>query len=237
MRVLLIVDVQRDFCPGGTLPVPNGDKIVPIVNQLIECGGFDLIVATKDWHPENHSSFASNNPGTNIYDKVIQNGVEQTLWPDHCVQHSLGSEFHPDLKSALIDKIIFKGTDWKVDSYSGFFDNAKDKETELRECLEGSARSQGVQVDEIELTVCGLATDYCVGFTALDAAKLGFRTELVLDASRAVNIQPDDELKMLRALTQAGVRITDSRSVLRERGFNIEPDPSLGRSQGLTPSA
>lgn len=192
MKVLLIVDPQNDFCPGGAMGVEEADKIFPAINDLMEDGGFDLVVASQDWHPEGHESFNS-------------------LWPVHCVQGSDGAKFFPALNTAKLDFIVQKGTDKEVDSYSAFFDNEKNRETPLRAYLENEAAQRGETLEKIELYVCGLATDYCVKFTALDASSLGLQTKLIVDCCRAVNLEPGDDVKALRELVQHGVELTESR--------------------------
>lgn len=222
MKVLVIVDLEKDFCPGGSLAVPEGDEIVPVVNKLMGSRIYDRVIASKDWHPEGHVSFASSHEGKNVFDTIEVNGKEQTLWPDHCKQNSDGARFHPKLNIELIDLIVYKGTSRDVDSYSTFFDNDGKRETELRAYLEDLAESEGVSKDEIELTFVGLATDYCVGFSAKDALRLGYKVEVIVDACRAVNLnpggdgQPSDELKTLRELAALGASIRASREVFEE---------------------
>lgn len=222
MRVLLIVDVQNDFCPGGALAVTEGDRTVPVINDLMVGGRFDLIVASKDWHPKDHVSFAANHPGKNVFDSITIHGQTQTLWPIHCVQETPGAEFHPELKAHLIDKTILKGSDSAIDSYSAFFDNGHVKSTGLTEYLQAEAASRHLTLKDIELVVCGLATDYCVKFSALDAATLGIPTKLVYDGCRAVEAVPGAEALALRELRDAGVEIVDSSSMARSRS-----NPSL----------
>jgi len=171
MNCLVIVDLQNDFLPGGTLAVPEGDAVVPVANKLQE--SFDLVVATQDWHPANHGSFAANHPARKPFEQIELDGLSQTLWPVHCVQGTKGAELSPDLRRDSIVKIFPKGTDPVIDSYSGFFDNGHRKATGLGDWL----KSKRVT----EVFVCGLATDYCVKFTALDAVSLGFKTNLVED--------------------------------------------------------
>lgn len=184
-RALLLVDIQNDFCPGGSLAVREGDRIVPVVNELQK--HFDLIVATKDWHPAGHSSFA-------------------TLWPPHCVQASAGAEFVPALDTGRITRTFLKGTDIEVDSYSGFFDNEHRRATGLGDYL----TAQGVT----DVVITGLATDYCVKFTALDALALGFHTTVVKDACRGVEVNPGDTENALREMAAAGAKIVESRELL-----------------------
>lgn len=177
MQALLIVDVQNDFLPGGSLAVPNGDEIIPVINDLIP--KFDLVVATQDWHPQNHSSFASNHPGKKPLEEIRVKGKMQTLWPDHCVQGSHGAEFPEGLNTNAIEAIFRKGTDPKVDSYSAFYDNDHQKPTGLKDYLIG----KGVD----ELYVCGLAGDICVYYTMLDAVVTGISTIIVYDAAMPLN--------------------------------------------------
>lgn len=177
MRALIIVDIQNDFVTGGKLEVPNGEQIIPLVNAL--SNQFDLVVATQDWHPQEHKSFASNNPGTNIFDVINLGGLKQVLWPDHCVQATRGAEFHPQLSTTPIEAIFRKGMDPGIDSYSGFYDNGRKKSTGLS----GYLKERKVE----SIYVCGLAADYCVFFTVRDALQLGFRTFLIEDATRAIN--------------------------------------------------
>ncbi|AFL85038.1 nicotinamidase-like amidase [Belliella baltica DSM 15883] len=203
MKALIIVDVQNDFLPGGALAVAEGDQIIPIVNGIQ--AKFDFIVATQDWHPEDHGSFAINHPDKNVGDFVDLNGVNQILWPVHCVQGSFGAEFHADLNQDNWQAIFRKGTNPKVDSYSGFFDNNRQGDTGLSKFL----KDQGVQ----EIFVCGLAEDYCVKFTVLDGLAEGFDVYLILDATRAVNIHPDDFSKAMIEMENAGATITHSDSI------------------------
>lgn len=203
MKALVIVDVQNDFCPGGALAVAEGDEVVPIINRVQ--GLFDLVVATQDWHPADHSSFAVNHPGHRVGEIIAWNGHPQVLWPTHCVQGTPGAELRGDLFGSRIAQVIQKGTDREVDSYSGFFDNAQLRATGLGHYL----REAGAN----EIFVCGLATDYCVKFTALDARTLGFDTTLILDACRGVNLQPDDSENAVAEMRAAGVKIVTSDEV------------------------
>ncbi len=197
MTTLILVDLQNDFCPGGALAVGVGDAIIPLINRLQQ--KFDLIVATQDWHPANHGSFAANHPGKNIGEVITLNGLPQILWPVHCVQNSRGAQFVAKLDQSHIAKIFRKGTDPMIDSYSGFFDNGHRKSTGLGEGL----KERGVK----SVHVCGLATDYCVKFTALDARQLGFETLLIENASRGVELQPGDVAAAVEEMHQAGVKI------------------------------
>lgn len=204
MKALLLIDLQIDFCPGGALEVQEGDQVIPIANQLME--QFDLVVATQDWHPADHGSFAANHPWRRPGQVIELNGLQQVLWPIHCVQDSFGALFHPKLNQGGITKIFVKGTDPTIDSYSGFFDNGHRKATGMGEYL----KEQGVT----EVFVMGLATDYCVKFTALDALGLGFDTHLIADASRGVNLQEGDVDRAIEEMQQKGVKITASAQLL-----------------------
>ena len=203
MKALLIVDIQNDFLPGGALAVNQGNLIIPMVNQLVS--KFDLVVATQDWHPANHESFASNHAGGQVGQVIDLHGLSQVLWPDHCIQDTRGAEFSSELDAKNIQEIFRKGTDPTVDSYSGFYDNNHRKDTGLATYLGEK------QVDQ--LYVVGLATDYCVKFTALDAAALGFETTVITDAVRAVNLDPDDGSKALEEMQQSGVRLLKSNEI------------------------
>jgi nicotinamidase/pyrazinamidase len=204
MKALILADLQNDFCPGGALPVREGDQVVPVANRLLRA--FDLAVATQDWHPADHCSFAANHPGKRPGDPgkrpgdVIEvAGLRQVLWPVHCVQGTPGAEFHAALDSRRIARVFRKGADPMVDSYSGFFDNARRRATGLGDYL----REQGV----VEVYVCGLTTDYCVKATALDAVSLGFATRLIEDACRGVDLQPGDIARAIAEMRAAGVGI------------------------------
>ncbi len=204
-RALILVDIQPDFMPGGALAVPEGDAILPIVRALID--RHDLVVATQDWHPGDHGSFAANHVGRSPGELIDLHGLTQVLWPVHCVQASPGAELSDGLgeRRERIAQVFRKGTDPTVDSYSGFFDNGRRKPTGMAEWL----RAQGVEA----LTVVGLATDYCVKFTALDAIELGFATTVVRDACRAVNLSPGDGERALADIEAAGGRVIDSEDL------------------------
>lgn len=204
MRALVIIDVQNDFLPGGALAVANGDAVIPVINRVQP--RFPLVVATQDWHPANHGSFAANHPGRQPFDQAELNGLPQTLWPVHCVQHSPGAELASRLNQTAIAKIFQKGTDPAIDSYSGFFDNAQRRSTGMREWLKSRSVS--------EFYLCGLATDYCVKFTALDGLRLGFSIYVLADACRGVNLRPDDAQGALEEMRRAGARIVDSAQIL-----------------------
>lgn len=203
MKALIMVDIQNDFLPTGALPVPEGDQIIPIVNQLQS--QFDLIVLTQDWHPPNHKSFASQH-GKQPGEVITLNGLEQILWPDHCVQEETGAELAIGLKTESVDRSFHKGTDPELDSYSAFFDNAKLKSTGLGDYL----KEKGVK----QVYLVGLATDYCVKFSALDAIDLGFDTYVVLDATRGVNLNGGDTDAAVEEMRRNGIRIITSGDVL-----------------------
>ena len=205
MRALILVDIQNDFLPGGALAVPEGDKVIPIANQLQPI--FPVVVATQDWHPANHGSFAANHRGKIVFEQIELNGLPQTLWPMHCVQNTAGAELANALNSERIAKVFPKGTDPGIDSYSGFFDNGHRKSTGMGEWL----KAQGVT----EVFVCGLATDYCVKFTALDALQMGFRTHLIEDASRGVNLHPGDVVAAIQEMKHAGIQIVQNAELVR----------------------
>lgn len=199
-RALIIVDMQNDFVPGGALPAEGGDQIVGLINELQK--EFELVVATQDWHPHDHGSFASNHPGRNPGEIIELNGLKQELWPDHAVQGSHGAEFVAGLDTSRIAKVFQKGTDPEVDSYSGFFDNGQKGDTGLNAFLE----EQGVN----EVFVVGLALDYCVKFTALDAERIGYDTTVIVDASRPVG----DGAAAIEVMQAAGVAIVSSTDIL-----------------------
>ena len=203
-RALILVDLQNDFVPGGALPVPDGDAVIPIANKVQHA--FDLIVATQDWHPRDHGSFASNHRGKLPGDVVNLNGLRQVLWPNHCVQNTRGAEFVPGLDMSRVKRIFRKGTDPWIDSYSGFFDNGHRKDTGLNRYL----KSQGVH----EVYIMGLATDYCVKFTAMDARQLGFDVYLIEDGCRGINLKREDSDETIEHLRRIGVEIVRSSRVL-----------------------
>jgi nicotinamidase/pyrazinamidase len=203
MRALILVDIQNDFLPGGALAVPDGDAVVPAANKLQ--AAFPLVAATQDWHPANHGSFAANHPGKKVFEQIELNGLPQTLWPVHCVQGTSGAEFAPGLLRERIAKIFRKGTDAGIDSYSGLFDNGHRNSTGLGEWL----KANGVS----EVFVCGLATDYCVKYTALHAAQMGFKTHFIEDASRGVNLRPNDVQTAIAEMDRAGIATVQSADV------------------------
>jgi nicotinamidase/pyrazinamidase len=196
MKALIIVDVQNDFLPGGALEVPGGDKVIPVLNRVQD--QFDLVVATQDWHPEGHSSFASRHKGKKPFDEIELNGRSQILWPDHCVQGTSGAEFAGKLHTKRIEAIFRKGTDEHIDSYSGFYDNNHEKSTALADYLRGKG------VDHV--FIGGLAADVCVYFTALDSLKEGFKTTLLKDASQGLDEQAIE--KALEHIKSEGAQVT-----------------------------
>lgn len=204
MRALILVDIQNDFLPGGALAVPDGDAVVPVANALMP--GFSLVVATQDWHPAAHGSFAANHPGRRPGEVIALGGLSQVLWPVHCVQGTRGAELADGLDRARIGRVFVKGTDPEIDSYSGFFDNERRKSTGLGEFL----RAAGVD----EVVVLGLATDYCVKFTALDALSLGLRTVLVVDGCRGVELQAGDSARAIEAVRAAGGVVVTSAELV-----------------------
>ncbi len=190
MRALLIIDVQNDFLPGGALAVSEGDAIIPVINQVVN--NYDLVVATQDWHPADHGSFASQHPGKKVGEVIDLNGLTQVLWPDHCVQGTKGAELAASLDTRRVAAIFRKGMNPATDSYSAFFDNGHRHDTGLSAYL----KAMGVK----EIDFAGLATDYCVNFSAQDALTAGFKCRLLLAACRGVNVSPDDAAKAIANL-------------------------------------
>jgi len=201
MKALVIVDVQNDFMPGGQLEVPLGDLIVPLITRLQKY--FDLVVATQDWHPQNHKSFASNHSNKKPFDRIILNGLDQILWPDHCVQGSVGAELHPEMETDKIAAIFRKGMDPETDSYSGFYDNGHMISTGLA----GYLREKGIT----ELYFCGLAADICVYYTIKDSVTEGFSSFLVEDAS--LPLSNSDFITIKKELTDLGAHIIHSNEL------------------------
>jgi len=195
-EALIVVDVQVDFCPGGLLAVAGGNDIVPLVNDLI--AAHRHVVLTQDWHPAVHSSFASSHPGRQPFETVRMPYGEQTLWPDHCVQGSAGALFHPGLVWTKAEMVIRKGYDPAIDSYSAFFENDRTTPTGLA----GYLRERGID----SVVLCGLATDFCVGFSALDAVAHGFKTKIIMDACRAIDLG-GSLAAMVDRMQAAGVRL------------------------------
>lgn len=197
--VLLVVDVQNDFCPGGSLAVPRGDEIVPLVNRLAR--RFRHVVMTQDWHPPGHRSFASAHPGSQPFDTAEVDYGTQTLWPDHCVQGTPGAEFHPGLDIPQVELIIRKGYRPEIDSYSAFRENDRKTLTGLA----GYLRERGFEL----ITVCGLALEYCVFFSAMDAREAGFEVSVALDASRGIDLD-GSQARALASMREAGIGLIGS---------------------------
>lgn len=195
-HALIVVDVQKDFCPGGALAVGGGDEVVPIINRLIE--RFDHVVLTQDWHPAGHSSFASSHPGREPYSSIMMPYGEQTLWPDHCIQGSGGAAFHEGLVWTKAELVVRKGWDPAIDSYSAFYENDRRTPTGLA----GYLRDRGIG----QVTLAGLATDFCVGFSALDAASHGFDVTVIMEACRAIDLS-GSLAAMTQRMRQAGVTL------------------------------
>lgn len=205
-KALLLIDIQNGFCPGGNLPVPAGDTIVPVVNALMASGHYDLIVASQDWHPANHGSFASMHPGKQPFEMGMLSGKQQVMWPDHCVQGTQDAEFHPDLNISRIDYIQKKGENPDVDSYSAFRDNDQTSTTGLHTYLQEKGVTQ--------LDIAGLATDFCVKFSALDAVEMlpGVTTRFIQDAS--LGIDPQTVEAAIADMQSHGVHVITSSTVL-----------------------
>ncbi|MEF0938876.1 bifunctional nicotinamidase/pyrazinamidase [Rhizobium sp. BR 362] len=206
MKALLLIDIQNGFCPGGNLPVPDGDRVVPVANKLIDSGKYDMILASQDWHPAGHGSFASTHPGKKPFEMGMLSGKPQMLWPDHCVQNTEDAMLHPELNADGIDFIQQKGQNSTVDSYSAFRDNDQAALTGLAAHL----RDAGVT----QLDICGLATDYCVKFSALDAVEMlpGVKVRFIEDASRGID--PTGVKAAVDEMRMRGVAIIDSKEAL-----------------------
>jgi nicotinamidase/pyrazinamidase len=196
-KALIVVDVQNDFCPGGALAVPSGNEVVPVINAML--GGYDLVVATRDWHPRNHCSFAASHRGASVGDRVDLARGSQLLWPVHCVQSTPGADFAKGLDKSKFAKVFDKGVDADIDSYSGFYDNDRGRSTGL----EGFLKEKKVS----EVFITGLATDYCVKYTALDSAKAGFKTTVLLEGCRGLNVNPGDVDRVIAEMKRAGVTV------------------------------
>ena len=179
MNALILIDIQNDFLPGGSLEVPKGDEIIDNVNFIMD--NYNIVVATKDWHPKDHISFASNHKNKNVGQIIKINNLDQMLWPDHCIKDSKGSEFPKKLNSHKIHKIFYKGVDSDIDSYSGFYDNGKIRSTGLSNFLK---KSNINQVD-----IVGLATDYCVKYSSIDAYNEGFKTKVLCCCVRGISVE------------------------------------------------
>ena len=206
MKALIIVDLQNDFLPGGALPVPHGDEVIPVANELQR--HFELVLATKDWHPPDHGSFAANHPGKKPGDRIILNGIDQILWPVHCVQNTRGAEFAPSFDTSRIAHVFHKGIERNIDSYSTFFDNAHRRHTGLAHYLKERS------IKDIYLLV--LALDYCVKDSALDARQLGLNTHVILDGCRGIDLEPGDIDRALDEMKRVGAVLLQS-SDLRDK--------------------
>lgn len=203
MKALLLIDIQNDFVPGGSLAVRDGDAVVGPANRLAK--RFDIVVATQDWHPPGHGSFASSHPGRKPGEMGELDGLPQVMWPDHCVQGTHGAEFLAGLDRSRWTEVFRKGTDPKIDSYSGFFDNGHRKATGLGDWL----KARGVT----HVFIAGIATDYCVKFTAMDALELGFKTTVIEDACRGVDLTPGDVQRAISDMRNAGIEILNESDI------------------------
>ena len=205
LNALILTDIQNDFVPGGALAVKDGGQIVPIINRLQS--HFDIVVATQDWHPANHGSFAANHPGKKPGDIIDLDGLPQILWPVHCVQNTVGAAFVPALDMKQVAEVFQKGTAPRIDSYSTFFDNERRKATGLGDYLKGRRVT--------DVFIAGLTTDYCVKFSALDAIRLGFKTHVIEEACRGINLKPGDVAKAIGEMRAAGVEIVKDLETLK----------------------
>jgi nicotinamidase/pyrazinamidase len=203
MNALIIVDLQNDFLPGGALPVPHGDEVIPLANELQR--KFELVLATKDWHPPDHGSFAANHPGKKPGDRIMLDGVEQILWPVHCVQDMQGAEFAPAFDTSRIGHVFHKGIERNIDSYSTFFDNAHRRHTGLADYL----KERSIK----EIYLVGLALDYCVKYSALDARHLSLNTHVILDGCRGIELEAGDIDRALDEMKHAGAVLLQSSDV------------------------
>lgn len=204
MKALLVIDVQYDFLEGGSLEVKDSNKIIPIINKLTKSKEFDLVIFTKDWHPSNHKSFASQHSGKNMFDLIELNGIPQVLWPNHCVQNTHGAEFHHNLNLNIPNLYIFKkGMNIEVDSYSAFYENDHKTSTGLTDFL----KEQGVT----DIYITGIATDYCVKYTAIDGCKDGFKTTVIIDATQGI---ADDLRPHYKEMVDYGINLKFSSEYL-----------------------
>jgi len=200
MNVLIIVDLQNDFLPGGALPVPHGDEVIPLANEFQR--KFELVLATKDWHPPDHGSFAANHPGKKPGDRIVLDGIEQILWPVHCVQNTRGAEFALSFETSRVAHIFHKGIDPKIDSYSTFFDNAHRRHTGLADYL----KKRSIK----DIYLMGLALDYCVKYSALDARQLGLNTYVIVDGCRGIELESGDISRALNEMKRVGAVLLKS---------------------------
>ena len=203
MNALILVDLQNDFMPGGALAVPHGDEVIPLADELQQ--RFELVLATKDWHPPDHGSFAANHPGKKPGDRIILDGIEQILWPVHCVQNTYGAEFAPSFDTSRIAHIFHKGTEPNIDSYSTFFDNAHRRHTGLAHYLE----KRGIK----DIYLMGLALDYCVKYSTLDARHLELSTYVIVDGCRGIDLEPGDIARALDEMKRAGAILLKSNEL------------------------
>lgn len=206
MNALILVDIQNDFMPGGALEVKEGNRIIPIVKMLLD-QPFDKIIASKDWHPKDHVSFArthSKQPG----EQILIDEVEQVLWPVHCIEGTPGAEFYPGLDITKVDKIFYKGTEKEIDSYSTFFDNGHRRSTGLESYL--------IEKKVKNIYIVGLATEYCVKYSVMDALKLGFNTYVIIDGCRGINLHPDDTKNAIEEMIRAGAHVIISEKILNK---------------------
>jgi nicotinamidase/pyrazinamidase len=207
MKALIVVDIQQDFCPGGNLAVKDGDKIVPIINELTQSKLFDLVIFTKDWHPNNHKSFASQHNEKNLFEVISLNGIEQVLWPDHCIQNTDGAEFHKDINLNINNFYIFKkGMNSEVDSYSGFFENDHKTSTGLSEFL----KERKIKT----VYVCGLALDFCCKYTAIDSVSQGFSTYVIMDGTKSIS--EEGKKSTITKFIENDIKLIDSKCVLTQ---------------------
>jgi nicotinamidase/pyrazinamidase len=201
--ILIVVDVQNDFCPGGALAVGEGDLVVPVINGFMD--SFERVAATQDWHTRNHASFASSHIGKKPYEQTDLAGVIQTLWPDHCVAGTTGADFHPGLHTDHFNLIVRKGSNPAVDSYSAFLENDKKTGTGL----DGYLKSVGAG----RVFICGLATDYCVYYSAMDAVSFGFKVNVILDACRGIDVPDNNIERSIAEMKKKGIRIIESKDL------------------------
>jgi nicotinamidase/pyrazinamidase len=203
MNALIIVDLQNDFLPGGALPVPGGGEVISLANELQR--HFELVLATQDWHPPDHGSFAANHPGKKPGDRIMLDGIEQIIWPVHCVQNTHGAEFAPLFDTSGIAQVFHKGVDPRIDSYSTFFDNAHRRETGLAAYL----KERSIK----DIYLLGLALDYCVKYSALDARQLGLNTHVIVDGCRGIGLGPGDLDRALEEMKRAGAILLEGREL------------------------
>ena len=205
-EALLIIDVQNDFCPGGTLAVPGGDRIIPYIDTVMPV--FETIIATQDWHPPNHGSFASTHPGKKPFETGIVSGIEQTLWPDHCIAGTEGAELHPALRTEPVGLILRKGMNAHVDSYSAFTENDRSTRTGLH----GYLSALGIN----NVCLCGLATDFCVFYSAMDSVRLGFHTVVIIDACAGIDFPAGNITRCIDEMKSHGIVISSTKEILHD---------------------